>query len=131
MDSLLLVNSTFPLLRLLVFRGFCDAPNVLDTFTGLVAAAYFSRALQSFELAAGVQTWCCSMFQMSLNASVRPPNIVLHTLPCCPTQGASPGDVLQSAWVRTLAQQHLLKTARHRKDMEMMPSIGKMTTVIG
>lgn len=40
MDQLLLVNSTFPLMGLLAFRGFCDAPSVLDTFTGLVGSTY-------------------------------------------------------------------------------------------
>lgn len=61
-NQLLLVNSTFALLGLLAFGGFCDVPGVLDTFTGLVGMAYFSQASRSFGLAAGGQMRCCGAF---------------------------------------------------------------------
>lgn len=44
--------------------------------------------------------------------------------------GGRTGDMLQGAQLRTLVQQYLWKTARNRKDMEMVSSVLKMPSVM-
>lgn len=126
MDQLLLVNNTFLSLDLLAFRGFCD---VLDTFPGQDGYGIFLTSLTVF--CTGSQRLNVMLWRFRCHWCLCTTTEHCRALPCCPTQGDRTVDMLQGAQMRTLAQQYLWKTARHRKGMEMMPSVVKMPSLMG